>query len=227
MNNKNRKIKYKRIKKSLFLAGAITTILASVISYKAGKSAGFDAGVTAEKELLSPFLKQNQEQIKQQTEEIEELEDSINSSEEKIEELIDVGDYIISKYNSLGNNLSKDDLGCIKGNSKDKIYKEDSKYYYSVYNSDHREPVETSDNDVIYIFTDNTKENIPIAGIGKINDKITDFKVVNYANNNNVLITSDKADPYVFFDDNIKEKCFENTEEYYKQRLDANNAKTM
>lgn len=103
-----------------------------------------------------------------------EMIDTDTTEETTYEELKDdIADKIIYEYNKLGNNLQKENLGCVLQTNEGTSYlfiDQNGNYVFDItQNTDGLHRID--DNYNILIFIDKTKENKPIASVGKINEQ--------------------------------------------------------
>ena len=221
-----RKLKKLNIKKLIIPLGLASVLISGVTGYKIGEKSGNKASESYGYEIgYKDGIQYGI--ISGEVSKAEEYKEKLNNQKKyylnKIKQMrINYAiDYILEKYNELGNNLSKEDLGCIdyetsylyQDNSNGNIVHEmiPSKIGYE----------RITDYDNFYIFSDNTKNKKPIAGLVKIGDSIYNVKVVSYTNNDNITISSD-SNNYVDFDFSslsIIKEIYNGVDLYGKERL--------
>ena len=198
--------------------GANTAIYNSVKekSYNEGYKSGFEDGLTMQEstdEETSVFEKSISEMVDEYISDKTEILSLDDLNVKKVEEVI------LEKYNGLGNNLTKENLGCAEQNA-DYLFKDMSGNY--VYNiTQNTENLERVNYSSLYVFTDNTNEKRPIAGIVRTEDGCFNVDVKNIDINNGVI--NQDANKYINLSGTEEElsEYMKDAYNYFKERIDV------
>lgn len=128
-----------------------------------------------------------------------------------ISEPTKVFDAVLDRYNSLGNNLTSDNLGCATQNAPYLFKDQNDNYIYNI--TQNTDGLERISYNTLYVFTDNTNEKRPIAGLVVDPNGYHNVNVKNFDFNYQVIMQD--SNKYVNFDettDNLRQFARESQE---------------